>query len=73
MVAGGSIGGLQALEWAVTYPDLVRNVAVIAATPALTAQAIAFSEVERQAIMADPLWQGGDYAPGQGPLRVCWR
>jgi homoserine O-acetyltransferase len=67
MVAGGSIGGLQALEWAVTYPDLVRNVAVIAATPALTAQAIAFSEVERQAIMADPLWQAGDYPPGQGP------
>jgi homoserine O-acetyltransferase len=67
MVAGGSIGGLQALEWAVTYPDFVRKVAVIAATPALTAQAIAFSEVERQAIMADPLWQGGDYAPGQGP------
>ncbi len=67
MVAGGSIGGLQALEWAITYPDLVRNLAVIAATPALTAQAIAFSEVERQAIMADPLWQGGDYVPGQGP------
>ena len=67
MVAGGSIGGLQALEWAVTYPDLVRKVAVIAATPALTAQAIAFSEVERQAIMADPQWQGGNYAPGQGP------
>jgi homoserine O-acetyltransferase len=67
MVAGGSIGGLQALEWAVTYPDLVRKVAVVAATPALTAQAIAFSEVERQTIMADPLWQGGDYMPGQGP------
>ncbi|GAC1402443.1 MAG: homoserine O-acetyltransferase [Ktedonobacteraceae bacterium] len=67
MVAGGSIGGLQALEWAVTYPDVVRKVAVIAATPALTAQAIAFSEVERQAIMADPLWQGGDYMPGRGP------
>ena len=67
MVAGGSIGGLQALEWAVSYPNLVRNLAVIAATPALTAQAIAFSEVERQAIMADPLWQGGDYAPEQGP------
>ncbi len=67
MVAGGSIGGQQALEWAVTYPELVRNVAVVAATPALTAQAIAFNEVERQAIMADPLWQGGDYTPGQGP------
>ena len=67
MVAGGSIGGLQVLEWAVSYPDLVRNIAIVAATPALTAQAIAFSEVERQAIMADPQWQGGDYAPGQGP------
>jgi len=67
MVAGGSIGGQQALEWAVTYPQMVRNVAVIAATAALTAQAVAFSEVERQAIMADPLWQGGNYKPGQGP------
>ncbi len=67
MAAGGSIGGLQALEWAVTYPDFVRKLAVVAATPALTAQAIAFSEVERQAIMADPFWQGGDYTPGQGP------
>jgi len=67
MVAGGSIGGQQALEWAVTYPDLVRNVIVVAATAALTAQAVAFSEVGRQAIMADPRWQDGDYPPGQGP------
>ncbi|GAC1393407.1 MAG: homoserine O-acetyltransferase [Ktedonobacteraceae bacterium] len=67
MVAGGSIGGQQALEWAVSYPELVRKVVVVAATPALTAQAIAFSEVERQAIMADPLWQSGNYIPGQGP------
>jgi homoserine O-acetyltransferase/O-succinyltransferase len=67
MVAGGSIGGQQALEWAVTYPDLVRNVVVVAATAALTAQAVAFSEVGRQAIMADPRWQGGNYPPGQGP------
>ncbi len=67
MVAGGSIGGQQALEWAVTYPELVRNVVVVAATAALTAQAVAFSEVGRQAIMADPRWQGGDYSPGQGP------
>lgn len=66
-VAGGSVGGQQALEWAVAYPDLVRNVVVIAATGALTAQAIAFSEVERQAIMADPRWQAGAYQPGQGP------
>ncbi len=67
MVAGGSIGGQQALEWAVTYPTLVRNVVVVAATAALTAQAVAFSEVGRQAIMIDPRWQGGNYAPGQGP------
>lgn len=67
LVAGGSIGGQQALEWAVTYPELVDNVAVVAATAALTAQAVAFSEVERQAIMNDPRWQGGDYAPGEGP------
>ncbi len=67
MVAGGSIGGQQALEWAVAYPELVENVIVVAATAALTAQAIAFSEVGRQAILADPRWQGGDYLPGQGP------
>ena len=67
MVAGGSIGGQQALEWAVTYPELVRKVIVVAATAALTAQAIAFSEVERQSIMADPRWQGGNYEPGNGP------
>jgi len=67
MVAGGSIGGQQALEWAVTHPQLVEKVIVVAATAALTAQAIAFSEVGRQAILADPRWQGGYYLPGQGP------
>jgi homoserine O-acetyltransferase len=67
LVAGGSIGGQQALEWAVSYPELVQRVAVVAATAALTAQAIAFSEVERQAIMLDPRWMGGNYAPEQGP------
>jgi homoserine O-acetyltransferase/O-succinyltransferase len=67
MVAGGSIGGQQALEWAVSYPELVRKTIVFAATAALTAQAVAFSEVERQAIMADPQWQNGNYAPGEGP------
>ncbi len=67
MVAGGSIGGQQALEWAVAYPDLVENVIVVAATAALTAQAIAFSEVQRQAILSDPCWLNGNYAPGHGP------
>ena len=67
MVAGGSIGGQQALEWGVAYPELVQKVIVVAATAALTAQAIAFSEVERQAIMVDPLWRRGNYAPDHGP------
>ncbi len=67
MVAGGSMGGQQALEWAVSYPELVEKVIVVAATAALTAQAIAFSEVQRQAIMADRYWQKGNYRPGEGP------
>ncbi len=67
MVAGGSVGGQLALEWAVSYPELVRKTVIIAATEALTAQGVAFSEVGRQAIMADPRWQNGAYLPGQGP------
>jgi homoserine O-acetyltransferase/O-succinyltransferase len=67
MVSGGSIGGQQALEWAVSYPELVEKVIVVAATAALTAQAVAFSEVQRQAILSDPRWQQGNYAPGEGP------
>jgi homoserine O-acetyltransferase len=67
MVSGGSIGGQQALEWAVSYPELVEKVIVVAATAALTAQAVAFSEVQRQAILSDPRWQQGNYSPGEGP------
>ncbi len=67
MVAGGSIGGQQALEWAVTYPEMVRRVAVIAATAALTAQAIAFNEWRDRPLWPILLWQGGNYEPGQGP------
>jgi homoserine O-acetyltransferase len=67
MVVGGSIGGQQALEWAVSYPEFVQKVAVIAATASVSAQAIAFNEVARQTIMLDPVWQCGDYLPGQGP------
>jgi len=51
----------------VSYPELVEKVIVVAATAALTAQAIAFSEVQRQAIMADRYWQKGNYRPGEGP------
>lgn len=67
MVAGGSIGGQQALQWAISYPELVRASIVVAATAALTTQGIAFNEVGRQVIMADPKWYCGDYLPGQGP------
>jgi homoserine O-acetyltransferase len=60
---GGSIGGLQALEWATRHSDLVRGSAVIAASGALGAQGIALhGEVGRRAIMADPNWHNGEYA-----------
>jgi len=58
---GGSMGGMQVLEWAATYPDRIRAAVVIAATARHSAQNIAFHEVGRQAIMADPRWRGGDY------------
>lgn len=60
-VAGGSMGGMQALEWAVTYPESVAAALPIATTAQHSAQQIAFNEVGRQAIMADPDWNGGDY------------
>ncbi len=58
---GGSMGGMQVLEWSATFPDRVRAAIVIASAPRHTAQNIAFHEVGRQAIMADPRWRGGDY------------
>jgi len=66
-VVGGSMGGMQALSWAATYPDRVRNAVIIASTARHTAQNIAFHEVGRQAIMADPRWAGGDYYGGDVP------
>ncbi len=60
-VVGGSMGGMQALSWAATYPDRARAVLVIASTARHSAQNIAFHEVGRQAIMADPAWRGGNY------------
>jgi len=67
-VIGGSMGGMQALEWAATYPERVRAAVAIAATAKHSAQNIAFHEVGRQAIMADPKWNGGEYyLTGEAP------
>ena len=60
-VVGGSLGGMQALQWTIAYPDLVQHALIIASAPNLTAQNIAFNEVARQAIMTDPEFYGGDY------------
>src|SRR5471032_2331079 len=61
-VVGGSMGGMQALQWAASYPEALRAVVPIACAARHSAQNIAFHEVGRQAIMADPDWRGGDYA-----------
>ncbi len=69
-VAGGSMGGLEALEWSVRFPESAKSVLLIATNYKHTAQQIALHEVARQAIMSDPDWQNGDYygkaLPGRG-------
>ena len=60
-VVGGSMGGMQALSWPSLFPDRVESAIIIASTARHSAQNIAFHEVGRQAIMADPRWRGGDY------------
>jgi homoserine O-acetyltransferase/O-succinyltransferase len=68
LVAGGSIGGQQALEWAVEFPNFVEKAVPVAATGALGPQGIGMSEIGRRAIMADPDWQDGDYyGTGRSP------
>lgn len=66
-VVGGSMGGMQALSWAATFPERVAAAVIIASTARHSAQNIAFHEVGRQAIMADPNWNGGDYYEGASP------
>ena len=67
-VAGGSLGGMQALEWAVRYPDAVDAIVPIASTHALQPQGVAWNAIARSAITADPAWQGGHYyGTGRAP------
>jgi len=61
-VSGGSLGGMQALEWAVAYPDLVQGIVPIACTARLGTQGVAWNAIARNAIISDPDWQGGAYA-----------
>jgi len=60
-VAGGSLGGMQAFEWAILYPDQVDAIVAIASTHALQPQGVAWNAIARNAIAADPAWQGGHY------------
>ncbi|UFH49665.1 homoserine O-succinyltransferase MetX [Pseudomonas sp. KNUC1026] len=69
-VVGGSLGGMQALQWSLTYPERLRHCVAIASAPKLSAQNIAFNEVARQAILSDPEFHGGDFqAQGVIPKR----
>jgi len=60
-VIGGSLGGMQALQWTIAYPERIKHALIIAAAPNLTAQNMAFNEVARQAIITDPEFYNGDY------------
>ena len=60
-VVGGSLGGMQALQWTMSYPERVRHCVAIASAPKLSAQNIAFNEVARQAILSDPEFHGGHF------------
>jgi homoserine O-acetyltransferase len=69
-VIGGSMGGMQALEWAIMYPRRVRSIIPVCSCTEATAQQIAWTGLGRQAVRLDPKWRGGDYydaEPGEGP------
>jgi homoserine O-acetyltransferase/O-succinyltransferase len=66
-VVGGSMGGMQVLQWCVSYPDMVRSAIPIATTSYSSPQQIAFNEVGRRAIVSDPNWADGEYYGGEFP------
>jgi homoserine O-acetyltransferase len=69
-VMGGSLGGMQAMQWAISFPERVRHVLAIATAPSLTTENIAFNDVARNAILTDPDFHGGDfYQHGVVPTR----
>jgi homoserine O-acetyltransferase len=71
-VLGGSMGGMRALEWAVTHPDRVESLLVLASAAEASAEQIGWASAQLHAITSDPGWRGGDYydaAPGDGPHR----
>lgn len=68
-VIGGSFGGMQVLQWAIDHPEMVETVLPIASAARLSAQAIAFDEVGRQAIYSDPNWSDGEYYDSKSPDR----
>jgi len=68
LAIGGSIGGMQALEWAILYPGRVEQAIVIGVAP-LSAMGLALNHLQRQAILGDPEWLGGNYSPHRSPRR----
>lgn len=66
-VVGGSFGGMQATQWGISYPDQVRNIINLCSSLTLSAEAIGFNHVMRQAIINDPYFNGGDYYDGTAP------
>ena len=67
MIIGGSMGGMQTLQWAIDFPDRMEKICALATTSRQNAQAIAFNEVGRSAIMQDPVWNGGNYELARVP------
>ena len=67
LVVGGSLGGMQVLEWALLFPDMVEAIVPIATSARHSAWAIGLSEAQRQAVYADPRWRGGRYDPAHPP------